>query len=208
MNPVVMLVTDSAFEDDHIVRVAKDAASELGSDAFAVQLRDKRPRPMQQLRKLAHAINQYAPVVMNIDGPDLDGRLAIARELGGGHLGGGVISISDLRRELGPHAWISVPIHRVDGARLAAHEGANGALLSPIYGTPGKVKTLGVDAVRWARSSAGSSIRLLALGGIGVEQAPEVADAGADGVAVIRALLKAEDVRAVARALAAPFLSQ
>jgi thiamine-phosphate diphosphorylase len=206
MNPVVMLVTDSSYEDDYIVRVAKEAASELGADAFAVQLRDKRPRPMQQLRKLAHAINQHAPVVMNIDGPDLGGRIALASELGAAHLGGGVISIPELRRELGPHAWISVPIHRVDGARLAANEGANAALLSPIYGTPGKVRALGVDAIRWARSSAGSTIRLLALGGVGVEHVEECADAGADGVAVIRALLKAEDVRAVARALAAPFL--
>jgi thiamine-phosphate pyrophosphorylase len=208
MNPVVMLVTDSGFDDATIVRVAREAASELGAERFAVQLRDKRPRPVGELRRLAHAINQHAPVVMNIDGPDLDGRLAIAAELGAAHLGGGVVSISDLRRELGPHAWISVPIHRVDGARLAANEGADAALLSPIFGTPGKVKTLGIESLRWARSSAGSTIRLLALGGVGVEQAQECADAGADGVAVIRALLKAEDVRAVARELAAPFLQQ
>jgi thiamine-phosphate pyrophosphorylase len=94
----------------------------------------------------------------------------------------------------------------VDDVRQAAGKRVDAALLSPIFGSPRKGEPLGVETIRQARDVVGSSVHLVALGGVDEKNAVACAEAGADGVAVIRALLKTEDVRAVARTLAAPFL--
>lgn len=206
MRPALVLVTDPAYDDEHIVFVTKQVVKEIGRDAFAVQLRDKRPRPIEELRRLAVQLAQHAAVVFNVDGPDTDSRLDIAREVGAAHLGGSVVSVAEARVSVGFDAWLSVPAHRVDDVRVAAQKGVDAVLFSPIFGSPKKGEPLGLDSIRWARSVAGPDLHLIALGGVDESNAASCAEAGAGGVAVIRALLKAQDVRAVARTLVTPFL--
>jgi thiamine-phosphate pyrophosphorylase len=59
----------------------------------------------------------------------------------------------------------------------------------------------GLDAVRAARILVGDRCAVFALGGVTVENASSCVAAGADGVALIRALLAAERPERVARAL-------
>jgi thiamine-phosphate pyrophosphorylase len=46
---------------------------------------------------------------------------------------------------------------------------------------------------------------VVAIGGIGIAQAPTLATAGADSIAVVGSLFLAPDIEAAARALSAPF---
>ena len=68
---------------------------------------------------------------------------------------------------------------------------------------PGAAEKLprGLDALRSARSAAMGRVALYALGGVTLDRVRPCAEAGADGVAVIRALLASRDPGRLARAL-------
>ncbi len=118
--------------------------------------------------------------------------LALALGADGVHLGRRSVSIADARAVLGPSAWISVACHDVDDVIRAATEGADAITLSPIFASPGKGTPLGPAALQIARSALGGRrVALIALGGVDVATAPSCFEAGADGVASIRADLTA-----------------
>ena len=101
--------------------------------------------------------------------------------------------------EASDFAWRSSPAHDDEDVRRAARAGATAVFVSPIFESPGKAAR-GVEAIRRARELAPALI-LVALGGIDEESAPACRAAGADGVAVVRALLDAPDPERVARSL-------
>jgi len=65
----------------------------------------------------------------------------------------------------------------------------------------GKYKLVGPETLRRTRSKV--SVPLIAIGGINHTNVREVMKAGADGAAVISAILGADDVERAARSLAA-----
>ena len=94
----------------------------------------------------------------------------------------------------------SVPVHDADEVRLAVLRRADAALVSPIFETPAKGAPRGLDAIREARALA-PDLFLYALGGVDESNARSCIDAGANGVAVIRALSSAADPEAATVAL-------
>ena len=219
--PRIVLVTDPGYSDDAIVATVESAAAVLPRGALAVQLRDKR-RPIVELRvfasRLRIATRQVGAMLL------INGDAQLARDIGadGVHLGGGAISIAAARAMCGPGAWISIAAHSDDAVRAAAREGANAALVSPIFPTDkpaGVAKTgtaksetrvrvkdaslerpRGVEALTSARGIVGKGLFLYALGGVTPALTRRCMQAGADGVAVIRALLAAERPADEARA--------
>lgn len=197
MKPRIVLVTDPAYGDDAIVRCVEAAARALARGALCVQLRDKR-RPLVSLRVFAwrlRIVTRAAGAMLVVNG---DARLA--RDVGadGVHLGREAITVRDARGIVGARAWISVAAHSDDAVARAAADGADAALVSPIFSKDAR----GLEAIRSARAAAGGShIALYALGGVTSHDARACARAGADGVAVIRALLAAAEPACAARAL-------
>lgn len=116
-------------------------------------------------------------------------RLDVARVLGadGVHLGRRSVGVADARAIVGEGAWISVACHDAEDAARAAEEGADAAVLAPIFATPGKGAPLGVVALREARRRLPARCALVAMGGVDAASAPACLAAGADGVAAIRA---------------------
>ena len=112
------------------------------------------------------------------------------------------MAIGDARALLGEGAVVSVAAHSDADVEAAARMGATAALVSPVYASPGKGEARGVEALRRARSLA-SGLRLFALGGVEVANAGACRRAGADGVAVIRAVFGARDCGAAVAALLA-----
>ncbi len=156
---------------------------------FAVQLRDPQLSTIELLRmgeKLRDAtLNARAKLIVN-------DRLDIARLLcaDGIHLGQRSVSIETARAFLGQNAWISRSAHSLHELIVAAREGANAALLSPIFVSPGKGVPIGLDALKEGRQMLnrhGFAMKLYALGGVSMKNAEECFGAGADGVASIRA---------------------
>jgi thiamine-phosphate pyrophosphorylase len=206
MQPRVFVITDPAFAEADVCRQIERAAAGLKRGELGLQLRDKSRaddalRPYaERLRTLTSALG--VPFVVN-------GRPALARSVGadGVHLGSDACSVEEARRVAGGGAWISVACHRESDVDAALVAGADAVLVSPIFDTPsGGKRGRGLEAVRVARRIVDASRRSLlvyALGGISPRNARDCFDAGADGVACIRAVLEADDAADAARALCA-----
>jgi thiamine-phosphate pyrophosphorylase len=130
--------------------------------------------------------------------------VALATGADGVHLTRKSLPPREARRLLGSERVIGLSCHSAAEAGEAAAEGADFAVLGPIYPTPSKTPfgpPLGLEVLRAARAAC--SCPLLAIGGIKADQVPAVLGAGADGVAVISAVLSAADPAAAARELLA-----
>ena len=208
VGPRLILVTDPVFGDDAIIRCVEAVAGELPSGWLAVQLRDKQ-RALVSLRVFAsrlRLVTRAVGAMLVING---DPRLA--RDVGadGVHLGRDAGTVKEARDLLGPRAWVSVSAHSDVAVRRGAAEGADGVLVSPVFPSrppsvlaPSK-EGRGLDALRAAREVAAGRIAVYALGGVDADNARACVEAGADGVAVVRALLASPEPARVARAIEA-----
>ena len=209
--PSVMLITDPRFTLERTVEVIHAAAQALGPGRLVVQLRDKSVDASglaSAARVLRAAAERAAALfVVNAATPVA---LQVARDAGadGVHVPCRRDALANAAMLFGASAWISAPAHADDDVTLAASAGATAVLVSPIFETPGKGPPRGVGALAAARSLAGDAVTIHALGGVVPATAAACAEAGADGVAVIRALIEAADPEAVARALDTPFQSR
>jgi len=91
---------------------------------------------------------------------------------------------------------IGVSAHSMDEARTAQEDGADFISLGPVYETPSKMqygKPIGIQVLREAADTL--SVPVFAIGGIKTARVKEVLQQGAFGIALISAILKAEDVR-------------
>ncbi|MCO5060571.1 MAG: thiamine phosphate synthase [Kiritimatiellae bacterium] len=120
--------------------------------------------------------------------------VALAAGADGVHLGQRDMPIADARR-LVPSRWIvGISAESVEDAIRAEREGADYVGMSPVFSTPTKTDTatpLGLEGIRRLRAAV--RIPLVAIGGIHAENAADVIRAGADGIAVVSALVSAED---------------
>ena len=128
--------------------------------------------------------------------------VALAVDADGVHLGQQDMALADARR-LGPPGWIiGVSAECVEDAIRAEREGADYIGVSPVFATPTKIDTarpLGLEGLRQMRAAV--KIPLVAIGGIHAGNAREVIRAGADGLAVVSAIVSADSPREAARQL-------
>ena len=186
----LILVTDPRFGDARIAEVVRAAA---GVPGFCVQLRDRTERSDDDLEPLAARLREItaragALFVVNR-------RLALARRVGADGFHAPASELAAAR----DFAFTSAPAHSDEELQNARIAGATAALVSPIF--EGKVAPRGLEAIRSARALAPGML-LAALGGVDAENARACREAGADAVAVVRALLAADDPARVANSLA------
>jgi thiamine-phosphate pyrophosphorylase len=202
--PEIILVTDPAYEDARILEVVDACVRALPARALAVQLRAKKREPSslrafaEKLRAATRPNAGEASALLLING---NAELAKEVDADGVHIGGSDLRVSEVRALLGARAFVTIAAHSDQAVKLGARDGANGALVSTIFASPGKSEGRGVDALRTARAVGGEHFLLYALGGVDRSNAEECVMAGADGVAAIRALLLASDPGAEARAI-------
>jgi thiamine-phosphate pyrophosphorylase len=99
-------------------------------------------------------------------------------------------SVQSARATLGPAACIGASRHDVAGVQQAASEGADFALVSPIFAVPGKGPPLGLNGL--TAIAGGSTLPLVALGGMNRERAAAALRGGARALAVMREVLGSE----------------
>ncbi|PYQ72417.1 MAG: thiamine phosphate synthase [Acidobacteria bacterium] len=139
-------------------------------------------------------------------------RADIARlaDADGVHVGQDDLPPGDARRVVGDRAMVGVSTH-TDAQVARAMEGpVSYVAIGPVFGTSTKATgygAIGLDLVRVAANrTAARNLPLLAIGGITIETAARVIEAGATSVAVISDLLRTGDpeqrVREYLRALA------
>jgi thiamine-phosphate pyrophosphorylase len=164
-----------------------------------IQYRDKRASSRQlyetclELKALLQASG--CSLVVN-DRADV----ARAVEAEGVHLGQDDLPVEMARRVLGLDKWIGFSTHSVDQVVEADHSAADYIAFGPIFPTASKEKpdpVVGLEGLRQARRATRKP--LVAIGGITLQNAPEVLAAGVDSLAVIGDLLDAPDIRRRAR---------
>lgn len=211
--PTVILITDPRWPLRRVVEVIEKAASVLGGAALLVQLRDKAAdtEALWSSARVLREVTSRWSVSFTVNAPTPAAlRVALEVAADGAHVPNDAIERA--RSSFGERAWVSAPAHADEEVARAARSGATAVLVSPIWETPGKGPARGATAIRSARAtvstSGAASTLVYALGGVDELRAAACAEAGAHGVAVMRALLDASDPGAAARLLGAPFLSR
>ena len=129
--------------------------------------------------------------------------VALAIEAQGAHLGFDAVSLASARQLLGRGAMLGVSAHSPAEVETAAREGADYAHLAPIFAPlskPASRPPLGVGALS---SAAAHGIAVIAQGGVTQDNARELIDHGAAGIAVTGTILLADDPGAATRGLRA-----
>ena len=121
--------------------------------------------------------------------------LALAVDADGVHLGQGDLPLDLARKVMGPEKLIGISTHNPDQVREATARQPDYLGFGPIF-TPGSKQdhdpVVGIEGLRAMRAL--TSLPVFAIGGIQIDQVREVLRAGANGVAVISAILKAQDI--------------
>jgi thiamine-phosphate pyrophosphorylase len=137
------------------------------------------------------------PLIIN-DRPDI----ALACSAAGVHLGQEDLPLSAARRILGKDRLIGLSASSLKEAHRAQKDGADYIGLGPVFSTPTKATTLTPLGLRGVREICSRlSIPVLAIGGIDRRNARQVIAAGADGIAVVSAILGARDIFKATRKL-------
>jgi thiamine-phosphate pyrophosphorylase len=178
--------------------VVKEAAS---AGLQAVQLREK-DLPARALLSLAEELR----ALTREHGARLfiNGRIDIALAVGadGVHLPADGLPVGVVRRIIGGKMLLGVSCHSAEEAAAAEREGADFAVLGPIFPTPSKAgfgPPLGLETLE--KASKATSIPIFAVGGVKRERIEPLLQAGAFGVAMISALLGAENVERTTRGI-------
>ncbi|HEV8328775.1 MAG TPA: thiamine phosphate synthase [Nitrospiraceae bacterium] len=121
--------------------------------------------------------------------------LALAVDADGVHLGQGDLPLDLARKVMGQDKLIGISTHNPDQVREATAGKPDYLGFGPIF-KPGSKQghdpVVGLEGLRAIRSL--TSLPVFAIGGIQIDQVGEVTRVGANGVAVISAIIKASDI--------------
>jgi thiamine-phosphate pyrophosphorylase len=169
--------------------------------ATVVQLREKAADTRDFVEE-AMAIKDFlsargVPLIVN---DRLD--VAQAVDADGVHLGQKDMPIELARKIVGPQMIIGISAESLTDAVEAERGGADYLGVSPIFDTPTKTDTapaLGLEGLQQIRTAV--NLPLVGLGGLNADNAGRVIANGADGVAVVSAIVSADDPEQAAREL-------
>jgi thiamine-phosphate pyrophosphorylase len=188
--PPVLLITDRKQAHRPLEEVV---ASALRGGCRWISVREKDLPAEDQAALALRLVRLAAPFGARLM---LHGDPRIAREtnLFGVHLPAGG-DVRAAREALGATAWVSASVHSFDEILAAAAAGVDAVTLSPVFTSaskPGYGPALGLEAL--AESARRSPVPIIALGGItDGSRLRACLDAGASGVAVMGAIMRATD---------------
>lgn len=182
-------VTDRKITKQPFLKVIKEA---LKGGVKAIQLREKdlSSKKMYELAKEIRKITEKKNALLIIN-DRLD--IALATDADGVHLGWQSMPVKEARRFLGKKKLIGVSTHSLKDALLAQKNGADFITFGTIYPTASKqglTDFKGSEAIKEIRKKI--KIPLIAIGGIKEGNIKDVILNGADGVAVISAIMASE----------------
>lgn len=162
----------------------------IGGGATLIQLRNKTDNAKEilsqarEMRRLASLHRSSVRLIMN-DRADL----CLAAEFDGVHVGQEDLTPEGARHVVGG-GWVGVSTHNPEQVRAADHTDADYIAIGPVFQTTSKRNpdpVIGLEGIRAAREL--TSKPLVAIGGITLENCRSAIEAGADGVAIISAVL-------------------
>jgi len=193
--PALYAILDASpeFSSGSALSIAEIALrlSEDGVELF--QYRDKRGsgrRIQENSQELCDRLGPNRIRVIVNDRADI----AAMTGAGGVHVGQEDLPVEDARKICGAPLWVGVSTHNLEQLRAADATSADYIAAGPVFPTGTKANpdpVVGLEFLRAARRITRKP--LVAIGGITVESAGDVYQAGADSIAVIRDLMAASD---------------
>jgi thiamine-phosphate pyrophosphorylase len=188
--PRLYVILDSAL----LKNSPQDCAQELAAAGVRVLQYRNKSAPARELlqtsRELVACLESSRTVLIVNDRPDV-AALASAK---GVHLGQDDLDAEQARAVVGREMWVGVSTHSLEQFRRATATSADYFAVGPIFATTSKANpdpVVGVELIREVRALTEKPI--VAIGGITLERAKAVIDAGADSVAVISDILLARN---------------
>ncbi|HSF29703.1 MAG TPA: thiamine phosphate synthase [Candidatus Tectomicrobia bacterium] len=195
------VVTDRHQTGGRPLRAVVEAALRGGARVFQLREKDLTPRDLYplalEMRQLTRAYGAHLLINDRID-------IALAVDADGVHLTTVSLPTNIARQILGPDRLIGISTHNLAEAQAAAEGGADFLVFGPVFFTPSKApygQPVGLEALRAVRAKVDRPI--LAIGGITKANLDQVLAAGADGIAVISAVISAADPAAATQELLA-----
>jgi thiamine-phosphate pyrophosphorylase len=193
--PALYAILDASpeFSSESSLSIPEIALRLAESGVELFQYRDKRGS--------ARRIQENSQVLRDRLGPKrvrviVNDRADIAAMTGAGgvHLGQEDLPVEEVRKICRAPLWVGVSTHNLEQLRAADATSADYIAVGPIFPTATKANpdpVVGLEFLRAARKITRKP--LVAIGGITVESAGDVYQAGADSIAVIRDLMAASD---------------
>ena len=199
VDPTLYLVTDPTMGGDR--SLVDSVAAAVSGGVTLVQLRDKHAEGrelLEQARALKAVLDPLAVPLLINDRIDI----ALAAGAAGCHVGQTDLPVGEARALLGPDAILGVSMDEVGQARAVDPEEVDYIAYGPFAGTATKgdagppIGAAGLAAIRPL-----SALPLVAIGGVTEDNLGEAVAAGADGIAVVSAIMAAADPAATSKRL-------
>jgi len=193
------VVTDRQLTAGRPLHLVVEAALRGGARAFQLREKDLSPRDLYplalEMRQLTRTYGAHLLINDRVD-------VALAVDADGVHLTTTSLPATVARQLLGPGRLIGVSTHSIAEAQTAADEGADFVVFGPVFYTPSKApygEPVGLNALQAVRAAI--NLPILAIGGVKKANLDQVLAAGASGIAVISAIISADDPTAASQAL-------
>jgi thiamine-phosphate pyrophosphorylase len=196
---IIYLITQGEGTPQNFIKYCNDvivAISQAIDDGVShIQIREKSltAKQMIKLTELAveAAVGHNVQILVN-ERADI----AVAGGADGVHLTSRSLPVEVVRAIVGDDRYIWVSTHSLREVERAFSAGANAVVFAPVFSTPGKDATRGIDELQEVcRRFEGRDV--IALGGIDAGNCELVMAAGAAGIAAIRSLNDTDERRAM-----------
>lgn len=197
----LIVVTDPDCGAGRDVADVVRAALRGGAPAIQLRMKDASAREMAEMARVLLVHTRAAGALLFIN-DRVDVALAVRAD--GAHVGQDDLPVAAARRIVPPGFLLGVSAETAELARAAQADGADYVGAGPVYATGSKADAgdaVGIERI--AEVAAAVRIPVVGIGGITIANAPPVLAAGAAGVAVISAVMRADDPEAAVRALLA-----
>jgi len=188
--PRLYVILDSAL----LKNSTRDCAQELAAAGVRLlQYRNKSASVRELLetsRELVSSLESSRTALVVNDRPDV-AALAGAK---GVHVGQDDLDAAQARAVVGKEMWVGASTHNLEQFRRATATSADYIAVGPIFATTSRANpdpVVGLELIREVRALTDKPI--VAIGGITLERAKAVIDAGTDSVAVISDILLARN---------------
>ena len=173
---------------------ASDVKSAVRAGVGIIQYREKVASSLRMLEE-ARVLRALCPRALFLVNDRVD--ICLASGADGVHIGQDDLPLPVCRKLLGAKKIIGVTVHSLSEALRAQAQGADYLAVSPVFPTKTKKdagRASGTRLIRQIRSR--TMLPLAAIGGITLDNVPEVIAAGADCVCAISAVVRRNDVAA------------
>jgi thiamine-phosphate pyrophosphorylase len=188
--PRLYVILDAALLS---LPLKKRAAEMVDAGVRLMQYRDKQASARQLFESSRELSEYFRPLDVQFIVNDRADVAALAGA-GGVHVGQDDLGVEEARVVVGGEAIVGVSTHNAEQFEKALKTSADYVAVGPVFATGSKANSdpvVGVEFV--ARCRALTDRPIVAIGGITLERATAVIEAGADSVAVISDIWRASD---------------